>query len=1049
MRILALLALLAFGALLAVAQPGLSPVPPVLHPAWGISKMRYHMGDYTYCNEIAVFPTRSETDTLRAAEIACSAPANILWPDETATVTVQIVNKTAQPFSAVGHVDCINYALTSSPTDGFMLDIQKLALIGKTPIMVAIGPKGYQDITFTPPIPAKNGGYALILDLPGQERLFLATLVRTFKAQHLGPYYRLTMDNNNLDTLTRLGAACNRIDGGSFCAPDDPQYAANYQRKADELQRFKAADIPVTIEFGADGWDKQPYPGWSSFRGYLKYAKDGKPIWSKSYPGDATWLPQYDPIFKAWVKRLASEYGWPKGPIIGMKFMNEPWEGDSCAGWGADMPRYREVYTALCEGVEEARKEAGVKVMLGGCDSTANTFDKLFPDGKDTFLQRLDFMSIHYQGLDPVSTCKMFVDRKNPLFGRVQIWDTESWCANSDDRVTAVLPSFYAAGYDHVVGVHGGCVVAPESTIRVRTPKGEEPRKIVQAWSVGAAIGALQHFIGNRPFNRILFDGLPFVYQFDGMPAADGTPNAEDGIVVVCGDIGRVFGEDNVLFRTVRCNDDVRVKRALFNQLATLPIGSPERAAAELAFNQRALFTHANLLVDNPKGQFSLYDYYGNPVPNTRGRITIPVNDHGFFLRANGAPGSFAALLDALQHARVEGLQPVEIIAHDPTAPIDTHPTLRLSVHNVLPQPVSGTLTVKLGALSLAYPTKLTLAPHERQEIAVRITGGAPTPTNGYPLNVTFTGKDGTALHAETMHANVIVRKTITVDGNLDDWAGAYPQTISSDGSLKRTLEESAWTPYKPFDTAANKGLATGYLAYDDNNLYFAAKIADDTPDPGTLRFATRDDDAFFYPATVYDADGKAFTWPTGVRRYTYAKTPVLPAGNAPNFDNVQLAFNVVPPADKPWYEYPRGTLPHFVADWCTDYEYSLNTVAPQCGGGTEIWRARYPGMANKHFYPRQPKGPLEGPAQGQLVTRHDGNTRIVECALPWTEIPHVKTALDAGSTIKFSFRVNDNAGVGCLELARYRSVSQQNSNAFRVDWTEHWATEVEFGFAK
>ena len=53
------------------------------------------------------------------------------------------------------------------------------------------------------------------------------------------------------------------------------------------------------------------------------------------------------------------------------------------------------------------------------------------------------------------------------------------------------------------------------------------------------------------------------------------------------------------------------------------------------------------------------------------------------------------------------------------------------------------------------------------------------------------------------------------------------------------------------------------------------------------------------------------------------------------------------------------------------------------------------------------------------------------------------------GQTIKFSFRVNDNAGVGCLELARGRSVSKQNFPAFRVDWIEHWANEVEFGFER
>ena len=263
-------------------------------------------------------------------------------------------------------------------------------------------------------------------------------------------------------------------------------------------------------------------------------------------------------------------------------------------------------------------------------------------------------------------------------------------------------------------------------------------------------------------------------------------------------------------------------------------------------------------------------------------------------------------------------------------------------------------------------------------------------------------------------------------------------------------MTEIAWKPYTQFDATAKKGLASGYLAYDDQNFYYAAKIADNTPDPGTIRVETRNDDEFFYPEKVYLPDGKVMTWPAGVRRYTYAKTPVLPAGNAPNFDNVQLAFNVLSEEQKPWYAYPKGTLPHFVSDWCSDYEYALNKIADQNGGGTEIWRMKYPGMPNKHFYPRQPKSPLEGPVKnGQLVMRHDGNTRIVECAIPWTELPDVKKALDAGKTIKFSFRVNDDAGVGCMELARYRSVANNNPNAFKVDWTEHWGTEVEFGFAK
>jgi len=83
----------------------------------------------------------------------------------------------------------------------------------------------------------------------------------------------------------------------------------------------------------------------------------------------------------------------------------------------------------------------------------------------------------------------------------------------------------------------------------------------------------------------------------------------------------------------------------------------------------------------------------------------------------------------------------------------------------------------------------------------------------------------------------------------------------------------------------------------------------------------------------------------------------------------------------------------------------------------------------------------------GKLVTRREGNSRIVECAIPWSEIPHVKARRDAGLPVKFTYRINDNAGVGCLELAKERSVSKQNNFAFLVRWTEHWANEVEFVF--
>ena len=200
--------------------------------------------------------------------------------------------------------------------------------------------------------------------------------------------------------------------------------------------------------------------------------------------------------------------------------------------------------------------------------------------------------------------------------------------------------------------------------------------------------------------------------------------------------------------------------------------------------------------------------------------------------------------------------------------------------------------------------------------------------------------------------------------------------------------------------------------------------------------------------APVKDTDTatpQSLTWPEGVRRYSYRMNPILPAGNFPNLDNVQIAFNVLPRARKLFTESPPGTMPDYTISPDTDYEYALNQVAEKYGGGTEIWRLNAPGMPLKHFYPRQPKSARDGSVtNGKLVVVHEGNTRIVEAAIPWSEIPEVKAQADTGAPIKFSYRINDNAGVGCMELSRGRSVAK-HGGAFHVDWVEHWGESGHF----
>ena len=1120
---------------------------------------------------------------------ASSAPGGVLWPGERPSFSFQLVNTGPAALRVRGKVSVIAYGTRGAPGDVWTPHVFKIADEGSAPIQADIPISGFQDFTIAPGIPARFGGYALVVDLGAAGRQFLTGCVRTFRASSQSIQYpHYCLDDLPLPLLQRLGVHAVRW-GVGYKPTTAPDFEAWYAERGRQLKAYH--DAGVTVLFMAGGGDfngptqplGRPRP-WLDDRGVMQDTKF-----------DLAWLPSYDGDFQEFCHRFARDYAWPRGPITGFSLWNEPWEGISISGWGADMLRYRAMYTHMWQGVDQARREDGAQALVGGGDSSSNAMDKLFPDGTDDMLPMFDFLSIHYQGLSSTANYKPWRDRTGPR-GRVKIWDTESWVGNTDDRVAAIVAGDRAAGYDRAMGTFGGNVCAAQDYNQRLADGGTKTVHTVCAYSTAAAVGAATHFVGERPFQKLLFgNGLPWVMVFGGVNG-----NAEDGTAVVVGDLGEEFGADYLPFRTARGFAEIKHKNALRAQLAALPASAPAADREKLRVAVDTAETLAGATMTLPASpDYGLFDFYGNAVAARGGRIAVPLDGRGFFLRGSGRPGSFAALLRAIRAGRIDGIEPVSFVAHDPTAPIASRPALRLSVTNVLNRPVSGVLSARLGGLVLSNPSsRLTLAPNQTKVVDLIIAGGAPAADNTYPLSVVFdAGRDGSAAHRENMHVNVIARRTVRVDGSLSDWRGVLPETITAQGAGAPTMTEQAWLPFMNYASDVKNGLATAYLAYDDKYFYFSAKVADSTPDPGTVRFATRDDDQYFYPAVSYasDASGSktysmrwsgsvspkysetytfttvsddgvrlrvdgrtlvdnwtdhgptenagaialvaghkydivmeyynsggggtarlfwqspsqtreivpsaalspasgtgpgltgeyfsgidlsaakttrtdpdidfvfadgafpdpafstntgltALTWPAGVRRYSYRKDPDLPAGNAPGHDNVQIAFNVLPPSKKRYAETVPGVMPGFVTTQDMDYEYALNEVAPQYGGGTEIWRLAAPRMPLKHYYPRQPKSPFDGPVKGgTLVIRRDGATLVYEAAIPWTEMPEVKEKLETGRTIKFSYRVNDNAQGPTMELSKGRSAAKRNGS-FHVDWAEHWANEIEFG---
>ncbi len=923
-----------------------------------------------------------------AYETACSVSANVLWPGDEATFTFRIENK-GDVIQGPANVHVVHYGTRGRPGDVWKPQVFKIADLKSVAVEVEVPARGDGTICATPEIPATFGAYGLVLDLGERGKAFVATCVRVpvadpgrvqFPTYALDLPWPHEMSIEVYRLFQRLGVKGARTEGG---------YGTIENAHVDWAMEN---DLTLMLTVGCGNTPRQQQP-LGRGRPWLNDDDSMK----QNVKEDLAWLPSFDDEFQQYLKDVLVRYGWPKGPINAVELWNEPWEGVSISGWGADCLRFREIYRHMAQAVLDARKEAGVQVLMGGACSSSNTRDKLFCDGTDTFLPMLDFVSIHYQPLaaDPALEPK-WIHRQGE-YGPVRVWDTESWVANSEDRIAAVIATMRAMGQSRTAGIYHGNVYESQK----HRIDGQEIA-VVQAWAPAAGVAAVQKYIGQRSFRELLFkNGLPWIMVFDG------TSGPDDGTVVVVGDLGGAYDKNRSLFRSVRVD------------------------------------TNARLTLSDGRGAFRLLDFYGNPVASVDGKIVVPLNGLGYFLRTDGRSGSFALLLEELTRARIEGYAPVEIVASDLTAMVEDKPTMKLRLTNVLNRPIDGRLAATLGKLTIEpAEQKVHLQANETKEVLLHVIEGQVADDNGYPLSVDFdAGSDGKAQHRERMRVNVMAKRTITVDGNLDDWHGAIAQPVGEEQRIGRSMTEAAYLPFQKVEPAQGPGAAQAWLAYDRDNFYFAARVSG--KGKGMVRFESRDDDRYFYPERVTDK-GKELIWPAGVRRFSYRQDPALPSGNG-QF-NIQIAFNVVPPETKSLLTHPAGTMPRFMCYMDTDYEFALNPVADQYGGGTEIFCLLKPGAPRKHFYPRQPMAAVDGgPVKdGALVIRPDGDGRIFECALPWSEMPLVKRRLDGGQTIKFSYRINN--GPAAYELAVGRSVSKDNPLTFHNDWSTHWANELEFG---
>lgn len=941
-----------------------------------------------------------------------SAPGQLFHPAESVNITLAL-----QKGGDAGVVNCL-------------LDLQEIGT--RTPGKVVQGLAGWSDtaghapivdllgepvvcplaITFDDqpvktvevrnlPLPQRLGTYAVILTRGGQ-RSFLCTVARVPRPRANGTVENTPIFgegqfmNGDLNLKTaiygRMGIRGWRSELG-WNEKEDGTVDWTKDDKLFAAARSAGCRIMVTLG-GMSGWP------WPFQVAQTPAAVGNKPNWDGSpYNGQSDWLcgPERYPRYGKWIEAFCQRYGEQgQGGLWGLENYNEPWEGGGISGWARDCLQYREIQKTIAR----AARSVDPKIRLLAASTIMNTEDKLFSDGSRVFDQYVDIFTDHY-----VVPCMCYGPLVAKAHGK-QSMETETWFVGTEYQLPQGVAQFMAAGQARISPWH------PRALFD-NLPGGNDAT--LMPTPVVAATAAFNAFVTGKPFEKMVFkEHLPWVFQF-------GQDDDPDALLVMFGQLIQIGGAQDP-------------KETLWAQVNAAGGGT--------------------MTIDNRDGLLTFYDLAGNPLHAGEQAVTLPLSILPSYIMCAKGPKAAA---ERLARMRIEGKRPVEILPRDfSTRLTDRNAALHVALHNCLNRQVVGTLRVQappeIALAAAEQPVALNAG--ETRVLTFAVARATPSAHNAYPCDFTFSSDAGNAEYAEIMNVAVAPRAAIAIDGNLDDWQD-IPGVAVFASKDKLDPTELMRRPWLQVQGGTNEIVAGRVkLAWDASNLYLCAEVQDRTPEANAIRFAERDENAYFH--TRADDDKQPFkrfleTTRVGGKKgkslkelgrsfadvpYVYAYPPE--AGMPFRRDRLQVGFDVT----DDWHDLAPDTdrVPygfHAVPD--TDYEYSLywcDGGRPALSGiaGGELWRHLAPGVPRMHDFPRQPRGPITTGAvkDARFVVKRTDAGYIYECAIPRSEIANLK--FQAGTDFGFVFKIG-NSGGPQSEYGHDKAVCKQNGLSLHPYW--------------
>lgn len=260
----------------------------------------------------------------------------------------------------------------------------------------------------------------------------------------------------------------------------------------------------------------------------------------------------------------------------------------------------------------------------------------------------------------------------------------------------------------------------------------------------------------------------------------------------------------------------------------------PERAAdgvkvaliqALTGVNNDTLDTTGQLIIDAIDG-LTAYDATGREILPANGVLTVPFGVWPVYILSQDL--SVIELHRRIANARMTGITALNAYATSLAQPADAPQTLRVRVQNQSNADIAGTLTIQADGAA-AVSVACTVAAGRLAEVDVPWPGVALRSDNQYGVTVTLDWGTGRSEHRQVLATAAFVRRSITVDGDLADWAVAVPVLLDSD-RLRGGVDLTQYLLNPGLEREADDGadervVARLYTAWDDDGIHLALSV--------------------------------------------------------------------------------------------------------------------------------------------------------------------------------------------------------------------------------